>query len=260
MHVRQERPPSPRRADPFSKAWVDTALRALAEHAGQRGAGRDSTGQESTDRLFEILWPWALRTARAQAARLPLGADQDAVCGETLWEVFQAVRRIDWQRYDVWPALLKARLRNAWSSTARADDLLTRGERRARTAYLTQVEAEIQRLGRSLTVAERADIARWLRPHGGTSSILLGRSLLSLTVAPDPGAVGEVADDPAVLLQRRWLCEAVRAWITHDLPPELAHEVSILLEKDEGDRMSSGLLRRIRPYSAALQQRTGEFR
>ncbi|WP_309505785.1 hypothetical protein [Streptomyces pyxinae] len=258
--TRPDRPgPAPAApADPFRKAWVDTELRALAEEARARGAG---ARRESTDRLLEALWPWALRTARAQAARVPAGADRDAVQGEVLWEVFQAVRRIDWQRYEVWPALLKARLRNAWTGAARAEDPLSRGERRSRTAYLRYAEAETHRLRRTLTPAERTALARRCRPDGaasGVEPVLLGRVLLAVGAVPDAGtAPGEAGQDPAVLLQRRWLGQAVRAWVAQDLPPGLGREVAALLDRDEGDRLSGTLLRRIRPYAEALSARLG---
>lgn len=282
-----------RGADPFDPVWVETGLRALAERALRAGpadagpptgspadaptapaacehSGRDEpTGPAAptpaarsvNDQLLEALWPWALRTAYTRAARLPPGADRDAVHGEILWEVFQAVRRIDWQRYDVWPALLKARLRAAWSAAARAEDPLTRGERQARTAYLARVEAETQRLGRMLTSAERYAIARRLRPSGGTAPVVLGRRLLSSAGGPsDPAAVVQVAtaaadDDPADLLQRAWLRRAVRSWVAHDLPADLRNEVSALLERDEADHIGHALLRRLAPYATALHHR-----
>ncbi|MBY8882667.1 hypothetical protein [Actinacidiphila acidipaludis] len=223
----------------------------------------DASGRSAGDLLLEVLWPWALRTARTQAARLPPGADRDGFQGQILWEVYQAVRRIDWQRYDVWPALLKARLRAAWSAAARAEDPLTRGERQARTAYLAQVEAETQRLGRTLTSAERYAIARHVRPGGGTAPVVLGRRLLSSAGPDDPAAVLQAAtgtaaasdDDPAVLLQRAWLRRSVRIWITHDLPPDLRREVFALLERDEADHIGQALLRRLAAYAPALHRR-----
>ncbi|WP_433891241.1 hypothetical protein [Streptomyces sp. CA-111067] len=264
-------------ADPDAAATPEHTGRDLTAPAGPGApTARDHTAptpsgpttpptRSVNDQLLEALWPWALRTAAHQAARLPPGADRDAVHGEILWEVFQAVRRIDWQRYDVWPALLKARLRAAWSAAARAEDPLTRGERQARTAYLARVEAETQRLGRMLTSAERYAIARRLRPSGGTATVVLGRRLLSSAGGPgglgDPAAIVQAAtattpdDDPADLLQRDWLRCAVRRWVAHDLPPDLRSEVSALLERDEADRIGHALLRRLAPYATALHRR-----
>jgi hypothetical protein len=275
QHTRRDRT---RPADPA--APDDPGAPTDREHTGRDvpadPAARDHTARIPSspttpptcpvnDQLLEALWPWALRTAAHQAARLPPGADRDAVHGEILWEVFQAVRRIDWQRYDVWPALLKARLRAAWSAAARAEDPLTRGERQARTAYLARVEAETQRLGRMLTSAERYAIARRLRPSGGTATVVLGRRLLSSAGGPgglgDPAAIVQAAtattpdDDPADLLQRDWLRCAVRRWVAHDLPPDLRSEVSALLERDEADRIGHALLRRLAPYATALHRR-----
>jgi hypothetical protein len=249
-----------RDADPFDRAWVDTELRTLAERTRRPGPDGGATApaqpSDPADQLFEALWPWAQRTARAQAARLPPGADRDAVYGETLWEVFQAVRRIDWQRYDVWPALLKARLHAAWSAAARAEDPLTRGERQARTAYLAGVDAETQRLGRSLTAAERYAIARRLRPGGGTAPVVQGRRLCPAAAATDPDRTPANADDdPAVLLQRTYLRRAVRVWIARDLPADLGREVSALLAQDAADRLSPALRRRLRAYVPALHRR-----
>jgi hypothetical protein len=250
------------KADPFDRSWVETELRTLAERARHRdpGARRGPGVPDPHDQLLEALWPWALRTARAQAARLPVGADRDAVSGEILWEVFQAVRRIDWQRYNLWPALLKARIRAAWSTAARAEDPLTRRERQARTAYLASVEAETQRLGRSLTGTERYAIARLLRPVGDTAAVVLGRQLCPTAAVPDPACPAAVAadDDPVVLLQRAYLCCAVRMWIARDLPPELGHEVSALLDRDEVDHLSPAMRRRLHEYVAELQRRVDE--
>lgn len=241
----------PGEADPFDRTWVETELRTLAEQAPR-----------TPDQLLELLWPWALRTARAQAARLPAGADRDAVYGETLWEVFQAVRRIDWQRYDVWPALLKARLRAAWSAAARAEDPLTRGERQARTAYLAVVEAETQRLGRSLTAPERHAIAQRLRPVGGTAPVVQGRRLSPSAAVPDPATERPGADaaddDPAVLLQRAHLRRAVRAWIARDLPADLGRAASALLDDDEVDHLDPALRRRLQEYAVALHRRVDD--
>ncbi|SFF23433.1 hypothetical protein SAMN05216251_11017 [Actinacidiphila alni] len=282
-----------READPFDPMWVDTELRAFADRAlrvavpatGSRDSaqatraptGWDRTGRgEATapppgtshcvnDELLEALWPWALRTAHAQVARLPPGADRDAVHGEILWEVFQAVRRIDWRRYDVWPALLKARMRAAWSTAARAQDTLTRGERQARSAYLARSEAETQRLGRTLTSTERDAIAKSLRPSGGTAPVVLGRRMLSAAADPDgsaavlrAAAASAADDDPAAAHQRAWLRSAVRTWVAHDLPAELRNEVTSLLERDEADHIRQALLRRLSPYATALHQRVGE--
>lgn len=248
--------------DPFDRGWVETGLRALAERARRPDPDPDATPgvPDPRDQLLEALWPWALHTARARSARLPPGADHDAVFGEMLWEVFQAVRRIDWERYDVWPALLKARLRAAWSSAARAEDPLTRRERQARTAYLASVEAETQRLGRSLTATERYAIARLLRPGAGTAPVVLGRRICPAAAVPDParGAMVTTDDDPAVLLQRAHLRRAVRMWAARDLPPELGREVSALLDRDDVDHLSPAMRRRLQAYAAALHRRVDE--
>ncbi|MFD0639318.1 hypothetical protein ACFQ9X_54800 [Catenulispora yoronensis] len=207
--------------------------------------------------MFTQLWPWALHTAEQLACRLPPGADRDALRGEVLLEVFQATRRVDWDRYRSWPAYLQSRLHNAWSSAARAEDPLSRGQRVARRALLAAEEDLCHRLGRTPTPGERRGLADALSPHGPTPAVLFG-----MVVAPTaPDALPETAtpadDDPAVVFQRLAARRAVHDWLDRDLPPRLATEIRTLIDDDSGDHLSRDLMRRLKPHLGSLRRRLG---
>lgn len=236
--------------NPFAAGWTDTGLRPLAEraHTGEPSA-------ELSDELLAQLWPWALRTAERMARRLPIGADRDALRGEVLLEVFQATRRIDWDRYRSWPALLRGRLHNAWSAVARAEDPLSRGQRAARRAFLAAEEELAHRLGRTPTPAERLRLAAGLSPHSQAVPALFGAPMVIRGSDALVEAATLIDDDPAAQVERRAIRQAVHAWIDRDLPPRLAAEVRTMLARDAGDRMSRELLRRLKPFLAPLWQR-----
>jgi hypothetical protein len=238
-------------ANPFASGWIETGLRPLAVRA-RSGEQLEQVAGE----LLRQLWPWANRAAEAMARRLPPGADLDALRSEVLWEVFQATRRIDWDRYDTWPALLRDRLRNAWSSAARAEDPLTRGQRAARRAFLAAEEAAIHRTGQALTPAERDRLAVSVSPHGETGPVLLGRAIVA--PLPPTSFVADDDGDPAVTVERLLTQRGVRTWIDEDLPPGLARCVRVLLAQDRGDQLTAVLRRRLMPYLGALLERIDE--
>lgn len=242
------RPARPNHANPFDPGWTEAALRPLADRAR---SGEPSN--RLADELLGLLWPWASHAAEMMSRRLPPGADRDALRSEVLWEVFQATRRVDWDRYQSWPALLRSRLHNAWSTAARAEDPLTRGQRAARRAFLAAEEAAIHRTGRPLAPADRDRLAATLSPHGAIGPVLLGRAI----VAPMPAGpvVADVDEDPAVTVERLVTQRGVRAWIEQDLPPALAERVRALLAQDGGDRLTAVLRRRLQPYLDALRRR-----
>ncbi|GAA1958624.1 hypothetical protein [Catenulispora subtropica] len=251
MKARSRAGPDP--VNPFAPDWTETGLRPLADraHSGESPA-------RLGDELLTQLWPWAVRTAEQMARRLPPGADRDALRGEVLLEVFQATRRIDWDRYRTWPALLRSRLRNAWSAAARAEDPLSRGQRGARRAFLAAEEELTHRLRRTPTPAERLSLAIALSPHAQAAPVLLGTS----ATARDPetllGSASVVDDDPAVHFERRAARQAVRAWIDQDLPPRLAAELKTVLAHDAGDRISRELLRQLKPFLDPLRRRLAQ--
>jgi hypothetical protein len=272
--------PSGGLARPFDRGWASTELRGLAvRHRAGEPAAR------LHEELLTRLWPWAAAQADRLAARLPAGADADALRGEVLAEVYQAVRRIDWERWDRWPGLLRARMRCAVSTAARAEDTLSRGERQARRAYLAAEEAATQRLGRSLTYPERDRLARGLGPRGSAGAVLGGRRLERAGDGPRDGASGggradavrgrgpsntgaadhtvtlsEFEVTPEASVVREQTARGVRDWVRFDLPPRLGARMQELLDGGGGRTTVPGPVRRsLEPFLPGLLHRIGPW-
>lgn len=240
-------------ASPFDRDWVELRLAGYARRAR---CGEDA--ERLRGDVLDEIWPWVLRTADRMAAGLPAGSDRDGLRSEVALEVFKAVQRLDWNRYAVWPSLVKAHLRGAYSTAARADDVLTRGQRKARRDYLAGVEEFTHRRGRLPSPAERLALARALAPYGEERPVMLGRALLVNAQPADlgpiaaPAAPGPAAPEAIVL--RAWTQGCVRRWIAEDLPPTLAREAWTALGHE---CFSAGLCRRLAPYAAPLLARLG---
>ncbi|MEV6007684.1 hypothetical protein AB0M29_12825 [Streptomyces sp. NPDC051976] len=235
-------------ASPFDRDWVDLRLAGYARRA--RG-GADPERLRSD--LLDEIWPWIVRTADRMAAGLPPGSDRDGLRSEVAWEVFKAVQLLDWNRYAVWPALVKAHLRGAYSTAARADDVLTRGQRRARRGYLAGVEDFTHRNGRLPSYAERLALARALAPYGEVRPVMMGRALLVNAQPADLGPIA-AAGAPEAIVLRAWTQSCVRRWIAEDLPPALSREAETALGHE---CFSAGLCRRLSPFAAPLLARLG---
>ena len=230
--------------------WVETALRDLAQRALD-GEDRQVLEQE----LLTALWPWITRTADRLTAALPPSADRDGVRSEIFWECFQSVRRIDWTRYRVWPAYLRTRVRGALSAAARHEDVMTRGQRHAHKLFAAALEAETQRLGRTLTPREQHTLAERSSPRNGLDSVLYGaRRPTSLDEiafdAPDP------ADGPEEILLRRGTIQALSSWISEDLPPRLAGPLLQWLDHP-APTLTARLRGNLEPYLPSLRDRLG---
>lgn len=239
--------PARRHPSPYDVEWVQEVLAELALRA---------VGGEPEDRLhtelLEALWPWAARVAVRLARSLPPAADRDALLSEVFWELYQSVLRIDWTRFEVWPALLRARLRGAVSTVARSEDCLTRGQRQARKAFLQTHEEQVQHLGRDLTPLESRDLAAKFCPRGGLTAVLYGTSRLSLDTVP-----AERPDEgggPEQIALWNEAAGAVGAWIDHDLPSDLARVVRRWYD-DPATRLSPGVRSRLMPFVPALMRR-----
>ncbi|ALC20361.1 hypothetical protein ACH46N_15020 [Streptomyces pristinaespiralis] len=240
-----------RTASPYDREWITTELKEFAQRA--------ETGEQLADLQEELLarlWPWAKRTADRLASGLPAEADRDAVRSEVMWELYQSILRIDWTRYEVWPALLRARIRGAFTAAARAEDPLTRGQRRARRQFLALEEATVQGLGRMLTPGEKAGLASRVSPKNGELLVLLGfqrpASIDDVELSlPDP------AQDPEGEAIRRCSVAAFRSWLENDLPPDLARYLSESLRRDTGS-LPAGVRRRLTPYLPALRLRLAD--
>ena len=234
-------------AKPIEPAWVDCKLSGLAERA-QAG---EPDGPLRDELLAEI-WPWVTRTTEALVRTLPAGSDKAAVRSEVIWESYQAVRRIEWSRYRTWPALLRARVRGGYSYAARAEDVLTRGQRKARSAYLTEVEKLTQQLARTLTPAESRKLAQSVSPHRRIAPVLLGRSMM---VSLEEAGIDQESkdEDPGAILERTWMAQAVREWVDKDLPAELAQRVREVLHADH--EIPVRLRAALTPFTSLLRLR-----
>ncbi|MFG3283233.1 hypothetical protein [Streptomyces sp. NPDC048111] len=214
--------------NPYDRKWIDGALAPLAARA-LSGEPEAILKQE----LVHLLWPWITRTANRMAAHLPARADRDAVRSEAVWEFYQSVERIDWRRFHEWPALLKARLRGAFTSVARHEDTLTRGQRRAREQFLAAEEQLTQKLSRTLSARETYDLAAALAPRGGVMNVLRGaQSMSPLEAVAEPVDDQVPVDDSCIAMIESG---AVRIWIVDDLPPDLHRSVLSWLDTNAGD-------------------------
>ena len=234
-------------AKPIEPAWIDGKLRGLAERA-QAG---EADGPLKDELLAEI-WPWITRTTEALVRTLPAGSDRAAVRSEVIWESYQAVRRIEWGRYRTWPALLKARVRGGYSCAARAEDVLTRGQRRARSAYLTEVEKLTQQLARTLTPAESRKLAQSVSPYRRIAPVMLGRSMM---VSLEEAGIDQESrdEDPGAIVERTWMAQTVREWVDADLPAELAQRVREVLHADH--EIPVRLRAALTPFTSLLRLR-----
>ncbi|WP_307129412.1 hypothetical protein [Streptomyces aurantiacus] len=233
---------------PYDREWITTELKQFALRA--------EAGEELREELLEHLWPWGRRTADRLAAGLPAEADRDAVRSEVMWELYQAILRIDWSRYEVWPALLKARIRGAFTAVARAEDPLSRGQRRARRTFLALEESTVQGLGRTLTADERARLASRVGPRNGELFVLHGFQRPASIEDVEP-SLADPGQDPEGETIRRSCVTAFRSWLENDLPPELAAYLAELLRRDAGS-LPAGMRSRLKPYLPALRLRLAD--
>ncbi|MGY4967381.1 hypothetical protein [Streptomyces sp. 900105245] len=233
--------------NPYDPAWIEGDLRDLAQRA-LSGEPEKRIREE----LVFLLWPWANYTAERLVRRLPPGADPDNVRSEVMWELFLSVERIDWVRYKQWPALLKARLRGAFTATARSDDPLTRGQRRGRNTFLATEEQLMQRHGRSLTANERLRLAVALAPRGGIMSVLYGgKSVVPLDTMHESADEQASPEDQVISRER---ASAIRCWLAQDVPPDVSKAVEVWME-GTSSTLSASLRSSMAPFVKALLTR-----
>ncbi len=232
---------------PFDREWIQNDL---AEYA-QRARNGESDEDLQNELIAELL-PWALRAADYMARKLPSSADTAAVQSEVTWELLQSVRRIDWRRYDRWPGLLKARIRGAGTAVYRSEDVLSRGQRAARRKFLEREDIMQQQRGRTLTSAERNDIAKEIAPRGGITLVLTGGNYpISLEFATQIAHPSANPEEESLVRMR---VQAVRKWLTSDVPEEVATQVVNWLEQG-GNSLDRALRRRIAAYLPQLIER-----
>lgn len=209
-------------ANPFDQEWVAAHLAKMAQRAKD---GEDLHILETE--LIRTLWPWVNKYATFVTRKVPPDCDKNAIRSEIIWEFFQAVRRIEWGRYNVWPALLKARVRGALTATYRADDTLTRGQRRARNEFLQEENILSQKYRRSLNFGEKLSLAKRLAPRGGLEGVLYGPSfVVSIELAE---STASLESNPEMKAIANMEASAVREWLRTDVPADVSRQVEAWL-------------------------------
>jgi hypothetical protein len=145
--------------------------------------------RELSIELYNAVHPWALSFAAAQSAGLPAHADRNEVLSQVLRLTWDACVRIDWNRCGAWPTFLEAKLSRARIEAARCDDWLSRRERVRRRRFQAELARREQIEGRSLTGAERHDVADAVAPS--STSVDWAKALLA---SRHPSTVAELPD------------------------------------------------------------------
>lgn len=234
-------------SNPFADGWIQTTLLPLATRAA---AGNDT--DELRDELFRTIWPWATATADRLARKTAAGGDAAEVRSTVLLAIWQTTGRVDWDRAQTWPALLKQRLAGACVDASRTSDVLSRRLRLAQRDLAAARREREQLLGRLLGAAEVTEVARslWPKARPGWLAVVLGGQ----PEPPDPG--GAVIIDMTERLERAEASQAVRCWLQDQLPTPLAED---LLGWFNGPRRSdvvpARLSRQLTPFVDDLRQR-----
>lgn len=170
---------SPRHPD-----FAATVLRPLAARFFAGETQRDLAAE-----LYEIVHFWASGQARAQCAGLPPHADRGEVVSQVLRLAWESCLRIDWSRYESWPALLERKVAHGRIEAARAEDWLSRRERVYRRRFQGETARREQELRRPLNPTEREATALAVAPS--SSRVDWAKALLA---ARHPSTVGDVPD------------------------------------------------------------------
>ncbi|MGD9701847.1 MAG: hypothetical protein AB7Q42_18615 [Acidimicrobiia bacterium] len=241
---------SPRHPD-----FAATVLRPLAARFFAGEAQRDLAVE-----LYETVHLWASGQARAQCAGLPAHADRGEVVSQVLRLAWESCLRIDWTRYESWPALLERKVAHARIEAARSEDWLSRRERVYRRRFQREIALREQQCRRPLTAAEREDAAVAVAPS--SSRVDWAKALLA---ARHPSTVGDVPET----IDGIDLDEEVELRVLSEIRARRLHEwLAVLAEHDQrladdlrqwgagGESpertLPSRLARRVEPYAALL--------
>ena len=216
--------------------------------------------------LYNSIHPWALAFAGALSAGLPPHADRNEVLSQVLRLTWDACRRVDWDRYQAWPAYLESKVKHARMEAARSDDWLSRRERVRRRRFQGELAHREQVEQRSLSNGERQAVATTVAPS--TTRVDWAKAVLNSrhpsTVADVPDTINDVTLEEQV--ERRELggirVKCLAEWLTM-LSTEnesLAIDLTRWSEQNEsGDRvLPARLAHRLEPYTAALLAMLGE--
>jgi len=173
-----------RAMSPRHPEFAATVLRPLAARYFGGGPQRALAVE-----LYEFIHHWASGQARSQCAGLPAHADRGEVVSQVLRLAWEACLRIDWTRYETWPALLERKVAHGRIEAARSEDWLSRRERVYRRRFQREIALREQQSCRPLTEAERADAAAAVAPE--SNRVDWAKALLA---ARHPSTVGEVPE------------------------------------------------------------------
>jgi hypothetical protein len=145
--------------------------------------------RETSVELYNLVHPWALAFAGAQSSGLPAHADRNEVLSQVLRLTWEACLRIDWTRYEAWPAFLESKISRARIEAARCDDWLSRRERVRRRRFQGELARREQLEQRSLTECERRAVASAVAPS--STRVDWAKTLLD---SRHPSTVAQVPD------------------------------------------------------------------
>ncbi|MGZ4791611.1 MAG: hypothetical protein ACXWBO_07090, partial [Ilumatobacteraceae bacterium] len=215
--------------------------------------------------LYNSIHPWALAFAGSLSAGLPPHADRNEVLSQVLRITWDACSRVDWARYGAWPTYLETKVSRARIEAGRSDDWLSRRERVRRRRFQAEVARCEQLAQRTLTDAERYEVANTVAPSSGR--VDWAKALLNArhpsTVADVPETVDELTIEEQVErhelggIRLRCLTEWLEMLATENEP--LATELARWSRLNQADRaLPARLARRLEPYTPALLAMLGE--
>jgi hypothetical protein len=228
----------------------------LVDLAARVQAGEDP--QVVADELFGVIEPW-LRGVVVNLCRTNASTSRnDDLESQVMMAAYLACRTCDWDNVVTWPALLRKKVSTARAEVTRASAWAGRRHARLRNAWQREVDAEVQRIGRSLTDAEERTLLQSLAPKSSRTdwvsevsqwksepvSVALFTEEIIRSTGGDPAHKVVEADEKA----------KIDAWLHAQLPPRLAADVAEWLEaaKDHDRALPRALRSRLQPYFPAL--------
>jgi hypothetical protein len=210
--------------------------------------------------LYTQLHTWALAFANSLYSGLPAHADRNEVLSQVLQLTWDACRRIDWDRYEAWPAFLESKVRRARIEAARADDWVSRRERDRRRAFQTELARREQVAQRGLTVQERTQLAAEVAPSSRrvdwTKTLLDARHPSTMADVPDAADEATLEEEVEEHELRAIRAACVARWLQmlSEENAGLARELQKWSALNEGAdrRLPARLAHRLEPYTPAL--------
>ncbi len=257
----RERRRMPATQSPRHPDFVAVVLRPLAD---RRTAGEP--GEQLSLELYNRLHTWAVAFAGAQSARLPAHADRHEVLSQVLSLTWDACSRIDWDRYEAWPAFLESKVSRARIEAARSDDWLSRRERVRRRHFQGEIARREQAEQRTLTPGERRAVAREVAPDSTrvhwAKAVLESRHPSTVADVPDVVETSTVEDEVEDHEIGRIRSACLTEWlaIVKDRNEALAAELAKWLTvNDLGSRdLPARLAHRVEPYTPLLLAMLGD--